>query len=256
MPKAELVKPPEFFESDIPSKKIDLLRKLKNSRVKNLVRYCWEPPDEAEKLLEEYLQLPASSLFRRGLGRLLITLESGLIVGFGEKPSAGSVVVWIEQTEDGQQKIEESFLGDNDDDYPINALDETYSEEFIHNLVGQEITSVSILRRDDLQARTVLAEVGVVLKFKNNSELLISRNLCNNINDFDLILRDEIDPEIIDQLQEFPVEDIKKNKKRKDITIGLRQAIPIIPDVWCHFKEKDLYTTAEIVDAVDRRAHV
>ena len=250
MPKAELVKPPEFFESDIPSEKIDLLRKLKNSRVKNLVRYCWEPPDEAAKLIDERLQVSASSLFRRGLGCLLITLESGLIVGFFEQPSLGSVIVWIEQTEDGQKIVEGSVL-DDDDNYPIDALDETYSEEFIYNLVGQEIVSVSILKRVDPNwGRTSAGEVGVILKFKDNSELLISRNLCKNINDFDLILRDEIDPEILDQLEEIPVEDIKVPKEKDLRGIGIRHLIPIVCDTWSKFEEKDLYTTAEITEAV------
>lgn len=39
MTKTELSKPPEFFKSDIPSVQISLLKKLKNSRVRNLVRY-------------------------------------------------------------------------------------------------------------------------------------------------------------------------------------------------------------------------
>jgi hypothetical protein len=206
MTKTELYKPSEFFKSDIPSVQISLLKKLKNSRVRNLVRYSWDPPNEIAKQIEEDLQLSASSLFRRGLGCLLITLESGLILGFGQKPSESSVRIWVEQTEHGQKSSEESILDDNDF-YPLDASDKIYSEEFIRNLIGEKILSTSIIRDNYLyKIRGVAGEVGVVLKFKNNSELIISINLCNNINDFDLILRDEIDPDILEQLQEISVE--------------------------------------------------
>jgi hypothetical protein len=168
-----------FFKSDIPSVRVDLLKKLKTRKVRNLVRYSYEPPDEMAKQIEEDLNIPASSLFRRGLGCLLITLETGLVLGFSEKPSEGSVTIWVEQTEDGHKSTEESILDDNDL-YPIDALDRIYSEEFIYNLVGEKIISVSILRDNDLyNIRGVSGEVGIILKFQNDSELLISRNLGN-----------------------------------------------------------------------------
>jgi hypothetical protein len=205
MTKTESPKNLELFKSDIPSIQINLLRKLENSRVIKLVRYSWESPDDAAKQIKEDFNAPPSSVFRRTYGCLLITLESGLILGFAERPSEGSVTVWIEQTESGDKNTEDSVL-DDDDAYPIDALDKTYSEEFIYNLVGQEISSVSILKRDDPDwTRQVAGEVGIILKFKNDSELIISRNLCDNIDDFALILRNEIDPEIIEQIQEIAV---------------------------------------------------
>jgi hypothetical protein len=48
------------------------------------------------------------------------------------------------------------------------------------------------------------AKEAITLKFKNDSKLLISRNLYSNINDFALILRNEIHPEILDRLKKNP----------------------------------------------------
>jgi hypothetical protein len=205
MIETEETKSSQFFESNVPSAQISVLKKLKNSRVRNLGRYSWEPLNIVVQMIEEDLNVPASSLFRRGLGCLLITLESGLIVGFADIPSEGSVSVWVEQSENGEKRIQYSVL-DDDELYPIDALDENFSEPLVHSLVGEEILSVSIIRDTYLyETRGVAGEVGIVLKFKNDSELIISRNLCSNINDFDLIIRDEIDPEIVGQLEEIPV---------------------------------------------------
>jgi hypothetical protein len=205
MIETEETKSSHFFESNVPSAQISVLKKLKNSRVSNLVRYSWEPLDEVVQMIEEDLNIPASSLFRRGLGCLLITLESGLIVGFADTPSEGSVAVWVEQSENGEKRIQDSVL-DDEELYPIDALDESFSEPLIHSLVGEEIMSVNIIRDTYLhETRGVAGEVGIILKFKNDSELIVSRNLCSNINDFDLILRDEIDPEIVGRLEEIPV---------------------------------------------------
>jgi hypothetical protein len=205
MTKTKLSKPSIFFKSDIPSEKIDLLSKLKGSKLSKLVRYSWEPLDAAAKQIEEDFHAPASSVFRRTYGCLLITLESGMILGFADRPSEGSVVVWVEQTEEGEKKVEDSVLDDNDA-YPIDALDKTYSEELIYDLVEQEISSVSIIKRNNPNwTREVAGEVGIILRFNHDSELIISRNLCENIDDFALVFRDEIDPEILDQLQEIQI---------------------------------------------------
>jgi hypothetical protein len=180
-----------------------VLRELKGSKLSKLVRYSWEPLDVAAKQIEEDFHSPTSSVFRRTYGCLLITLESGLMLGFADRPSEGSIIVWIERTEDGKKKTEHSVLDDNDA-YPVDALDKTYSEELIYSLVGQEISSVSIMKRNDPNwAREVPGEVGVALKFKNNLELIISRNLCENIDDFALVFRNEIDSDVFDQIQEI-----------------------------------------------------
>jgi hypothetical protein len=195
----------KLFKSDIPSARISLLKKLQNSRVSKLARYSLDPPDVVAKEIEEEFHAPASSVFRLTSGCLLITLESGLIVGFSERPSEGSVTVWVEQNENGEKRIEDSILDDSDR-YPIDALDKTYSEELIYELVDEEISSISILRDNDLYGiRGVAGEVGVVLNFKNDLEFVIARNLSDNIDDFALTFRNKIDSKVLEQLQEIPI---------------------------------------------------
>lgn len=193
----------EFFEADIPSARANLLKSLKSSKVSKLVRYSWKPLNEVAKQIEERFKAPPSSVFRRTWGPLLVFMESGLILGFGEQPSEASITVWVERNEDGQQSPEDSLL-DDPEAYCIDVSDQVYSEGLIHNLIGQEISHVSIVERDNPRwAREVAGEVGVVLGFENGVELIISLNLCENIDDYAIILRDEIDPEILDQLQEI-----------------------------------------------------
>jgi hypothetical protein len=195
----------DVLKSDILSSQLNLLKELKNSKVKNLVRYSWNPPEEVKKELEDRFHISASSVFRRTAGSLLITLESGIILGFAYNPSQASVTAWIEQTEDGVKRIKNSTI-DDDDLYPIDASDAIYSEKIIKGMVGSTVKSVSILKREDPDwSREVPGEVGLVFNFEDGSEFIASLNLSENIDDFAIIFRDEIDPEILDQLQEIPV---------------------------------------------------
>jgi hypothetical protein len=205
MKSIDILEQPELFKGKIPSARTDILKGLERDKVTCLVRYSWDSPSEIEKILKEDFDAPSSSVFRRSYGPLLVTLESGLILGFGEEPSEASVVVWVEKSRNGQKRPEGSLL-DDDEVYRIDALDSTYSEQFVYDLVGKEISHVSIIKRDNPRwAREVAGEVGVVLGFNNSPELIISWDLYANIDSFALALRNEIDPEIIDQLQEIPL---------------------------------------------------
>jgi hypothetical protein len=92
----------ELFEGSIPSLRTNLLKGLKHHKVSSLVRYSWDPPNGIVEILKEDFDALLSSVFRRSYGPILITLESGLILGFGEEPSEDSVIVWVERSEDGQ----------------------------------------------------------------------------------------------------------------------------------------------------------
>lgn len=195
----------ELCEGEILSNRMELVKKLKDSTISKLTRYSWDPPHQvAEDILDSF-NAPASLVFRRATGSLLITLDNGFVMGFSYAPSEGSLTAWVEKTKDFE--IDQSLSTINDDElYPIDALDETYSEPSVSILVGQKISSVSILKRDNPRStRSGPVDAGLVLEFKNRLELIVALNLSESTDDFAIIFRDEIDPEILDQLQEVPV---------------------------------------------------
>jgi hypothetical protein len=194
-----------LFEGNILSERKNLLAELKNNKVLSLVRYSWDPPEEVELDIRDRFNSPASLVFRRTAGSLLITLNSGLILGFGYSPSQASVTVWVEQIKDIQ--IPKSLSTVHDDElFPINALDAKYCEDLICNLIQQEIVSAKILKRNNPRwSREVPGEVGLVLEFENKIEIILALNLCESLDDFSIIFRDEVSPEVLDQLQEISV---------------------------------------------------
>ncbi|RCJ39563.1 hypothetical protein A6770_38865 [Nostoc minutum NIES-26] len=66
----------EYFQGDIPSKRLNVLERIKNRKIHQLIRYSTRPLDEAARVYE----LPHHLLFRYGSSSLLITLDSGLTV--------------------------------------------------------------------------------------------------------------------------------------------------------------------------------
>jgi hypothetical protein len=188
----------------IPSNNLALLREILNSRVLKMTRYSWYQSQEAAKEIAEEIAEgigniyddPESSVFRRTTGALAISLESGLDIGFSSIDSVASITVWIDKHDD-----------DNDDElFPIDACDPTYSEDSIRQLVGKKVVEISILKRNPINSLYVglPCEAGLVLRFENDSELIMSHNLSDN-NDFSVILRNEIPSEVLEQLQEVPL---------------------------------------------------
>ncbi len=196
-----------FFDEDTLSERIELIKKLINHRVTDLKRYSLERPDYVAKEIEERFYLSSleamSSVFRRTSGPILLTLDSGMIFGFGSIESEGSVSVWVERDENGTCSEEASILND-DKLYPIDASDTVYSEKIVQELLWKKISSAKILRNEDLYSiMGVDATVGLSLVFENGQEIIISHNISSNIDDFAIIFRHEIKTEIVERLQEF-----------------------------------------------------
>jgi hypothetical protein len=195
-----------LFSESVLSERLELIKDIRGSVISGLVRYSLEKPKEIAREIEEQFNLSSSiskaSVFRRTYGPLLLTLDSGTIIGFGSIESQGSVSVWIEKTSAGQFDSESSIM--NDDEYfPIDASDLTYSEKIIQELIGQRVDSVKIIRNEELYSQMgVAAEVGLSLTFENNCEIIISHNISENIDSFAIITRNEIRPEVREKLQE------------------------------------------------------
>lgn len=188
------------FEEGIPSDQVELISKLKNNRIRNLVRYSWLPPKEA---VEEWDILP-SLIFRRTSGPLLVMLESGLVIGFASLPEKASVTLWLEEGENGVRGVRESISTDSEL-FPVNADDSVYSEKLISQLIGDQVVSVKLLKlkTKDILLEQVPREVGLELVFSQGVELVMSHGLHDNSDDFAIIFKDEILQEISVNLQEI-----------------------------------------------------
>lgn len=181
----------------IPSNRRELIGGVLKSKVSKMIRYSWCSAQEAAEEIEEMYDAKPKSTFRRTIGALVITLESGLTLGFSSQDSIASITVWEANHSD--------FEDDEDDDFfPIDACDEIYSEREICQLIGKQVIEVSLLKREPQSALYVglPCEAGLVLKFEDSSELIMSHDLSDNMDNFSIVSRDEIPSEILRAIQE------------------------------------------------------
>jgi hypothetical protein len=202
-----MIEPPWEYEGEecVPSNSKELLAKLLGAVVTELVRYSWWPAAESAK----ECNIPNESVFSLTAGPLLITLQSGLVLSVGSMPHLISVILTVERDESGRFLNDEP-AEDDDELHPINAADPVYSSEEFRRLVGKRVTSIHVLRREPKDARWTSRprEVGVVLGFDSGGELILSHGLHDGSDDFSVITRNQIDPDLVGKLCEIPLADL------------------------------------------------
>lgn len=189
----------ENFEADIPSRRIALLKDLVNQEIIGLTRYSWSRPDE---IMAEY-GLEASDVFSKTAGALLMTVRSGLTVGFGYIPESASVSVWTERTADGRESSDSAE--DDEELFPVDAADPVYSRGSVSRLVGQRIASVRAFRakcgENDMVG--IPREAGLLFETEDGLELFISRSLIRSPDDFCVVSGDEVPTDVWAKLTEL-----------------------------------------------------
>jgi len=188
-----------IFEENIPTKQKEIILKLLNQKISKIIRYSWDTP---AYMVDEW-DIPEPYVFNLTDGPLLITLETGLVIGFASQPSLASVTVWIEETENGKSEKDEK-TADDDELYPIDVRDSVYSPKEFHSIIGQEIVDIKLLKRipENALFEGLPGEVGLLIKFKNNTEMVLSHGLHDNSDGFSVLLKSQILPEILLQLTE------------------------------------------------------
>ncbi|MEH1827808.1 MAG: hypothetical protein V7L22_21160 [Nostoc sp.] len=186
-----------LYIEDIPSNRSDVLDSLKGLKILNLTRYCWEPPDRE---VSEY-GIEAKDVFSLAPGPLIMSFDSGLVIGYGNQPSKNSVTIWIEKNEAGET-IEE--LTEEDKElYPVDARDAVYSNNFWARFVGQRISNITILKRSYSSAlyADIANEIGLLFEVEDGSRFIASHGLHDDSDDFSVIQESQIDNEIRNQIQ-------------------------------------------------------
>ncbi|MEH2063478.1 MAG: hypothetical protein V7K50_14655 [Nostoc sp.] len=186
-----------LYTSDIPSNRSEVLDSLKGLKILNLTRYSWEPPDRA--VLEYGIE--AKEVFSLTAGCLIMSFDSGLVIGYSSQPSKNSVTVWVEKNEAG--KTSEELAEEDKELYPVDARDAVYSNNFWARFVGQRISNITILKRSYSSALyTYIAnEIGLLFEVEDGSRFIASHGLHDDSDDFSVIQESQIDNEIRNQIQ-------------------------------------------------------
>lgn len=182
-----------MHEEDIPSRRLDLLRSLRGASIARLTRYCWAP--KGMLVLEN--SLPPDQVFSRAAGPLLITLESGLVIGAGSQPALISVTLWIGN----------DLIRSDTELQAVEADDARCSEPEFAQMLGQRVTAVAILTREPENAKweNCPREVGVLITLAGAPELILSHGLHDDSDDFSVLMRKDVRPSLWPRLHEVRV---------------------------------------------------
>ncbi len=216
-----------LYEEDIPSAHLDIFAKLRGGKLTKMVRYSWLLPQEA--VIDLHLDPPL--VFRRTVGPLVMSFvpvskqpmrrarrqrllharngrhvvnrryrvsldepsASGLAVGFASLEEKASVTLWVE-LDDQQRRDRTNTTIDDPDLHPIDATDLLYSEPWLSKLIGQRVEAIFLLKRDPIGAKDgdLPREVGLLFRFANGQELILSHQLHEGSESFAIVRGKEI----------------------------------------------------------------
>lgn len=167
---------------------------LRGERVIQLTRCSWSPKEAVARDEDMAPEL----VFSRTAGPLLITLESGLVIGVASQPALISVTLWREQP---------PYTSADPELHPIEANDPVFSDAGFGQMLGKRITAVAVVTRDPENAKWEdrPREVAVVLTFDGAPELFLSHGLHDNSDDFSVLMRKDVKASLWPRLHERPI---------------------------------------------------
>ncbi|WP_236207912.1 hypothetical protein [Pseudomonas tohonis] len=182
--------------SDVPSKKLDVLKRLKKGVILKAVRFGWWPAEEFVSLFK----IDGDELFSFTEGALLVYLVSGDVIGFASDESLNSIVVWLEL--EGGADTAESVVEKEEDLFPVCHNDERYSKGIWRGVSGRVIERIFLIRRKppSVQYDDLPNEVGLMLILDDREKLLLCHNLCDKSNVFSVCGYGDLSGDIIGEL--------------------------------------------------------
>lgn len=188
--------------SRVPSSSDELLRRFAGKRLLRLLRYSWWP---AEDVAAECGVHP-SAAFSLTAGPLAMTFEGGGILGVASDPSQNSVVVWLDR-DDGGTALRVPPMDDDPEVFPIEASDHEFSQPVWTGLVGRALIGASVLHMRTASALKIDLpnEVGLRLQFDGGQELIAAHGLHDRSDDFAVLSRGQVLPDLREELEERPL---------------------------------------------------
>lgn len=213
----------ENFQEDIISNRINILSRIKDRKIVKLVRFRVKPPAIGFNRCEH----SPSAEFSRGDGPILMTLDSGLVVGIAYITEKMSLSLWIERTEAGEPrkgarpsvKNPTQFLpiAENPKLFPIDSHDPIFSDSKINLVVGKKVVKITLVKKEitDIKqsnyspkALYLPKEIGLILELETEFELIFSRGLDGQAGGLSIINKEEISPRPYEAFHYIPLENL------------------------------------------------
>ncbi|MEG4323799.1 hypothetical protein QUB37_13145 [Microcoleus sp. AT3-A2] len=212
----------ENFQEDILSKRLNILSRIKDRKIVKLVRFQSVPPAVGFNRHEH----SPSAEFSHGNGPILMTLDSGLVVGIAYIIEKISLSLWIERTEAGEPrkgarptvKNPTQFLpiAENPKLFPIDSRDPIFSDSKIDLLLGKQINKITLVKKEitDIKQSKYLSykalylpkEIGLILELETEFELIFSGGLDGETGGVNIIEKEEISPRPYEAFHYIPLD--------------------------------------------------
>ncbi|MDN4145351.1 hypothetical protein QYE80_10200 [Pseudomonas tohonis] len=184
-------------DSDVPSEKLDVLRRLKGKEILKAVRFGWWSAEEFIKLFK----IKDCELFSFTEGTLLIYLGSGEVAGFTSADSLNSLIVWMER--EGEEKGEaELEIERNEEFFPVFHDDERFSQGVWREISGKKIERVFLIKRKPIHVlyEDLPNEVGLMFVMDSREQVFLCHGLCSKPNDFSVCGYEDLRVDVIGEL--------------------------------------------------------
>ncbi len=178
-----------LFEEDIATKKIKLLKCLLGKKISNIIRCSWDLFTDYDP--EGLYSIKKNDFFRFTSGAVII--ECGLLeIGFSSLDNLSSITVWLEKDQSG--KINKDYFRNDPENHLIGANDNNYTTFREKRLIGQEIVSIKILKREPLNSKHegLPNAVGIQFEFDSGESMIFAHNLVEAPDNFCITYKDEI----------------------------------------------------------------
>ena len=195
----------DLFDEQVVSRRAELLGRMVGRRLVRLVRLSWWPAEEAlERLREVDARRGPETLFSLTAGPLGVELDSGLILGFGSRPSEASVTVWVERDEAGRERPASRSILRDAELHVVDGFDPGVAEPEVVRCAGRRVERVTLLRRraGDVRLARLPRDAALVITFDDGGPLMPSHGLHDGSDDFSVLVPRLVAPALLPELEE------------------------------------------------------
>jgi len=201
----------ENFKGDILSQRLNILSRIKDRKIVKLVRFEIVPP----AIGFNRCKYSPSKEFSHGNGPILMTLDSGLVVGIAYIIEKISLSLWIDRTEAGEPRKGARPIAEDPELFPIDSRDPIFSNSQTHLILGKKINKITLVKKEitDIKqssyaykALYLPKEIGLILELETEFELIFSRGLDGHTGGVDIIEKKEIYPPPYEAFHYIPLD--------------------------------------------------
>jgi len=186
----------KYYADSIPSEKFYLLDKLIGKKVTKMTRYSWWEKEQSAK----ECGISNENVFSLTVGPLGIEFDRNITIGVSSDIKRSSVILWVEKFENYKA---DDLMEEDSELFAVQANDKVFSNAFFASILESTLVKYKIIKVETTNPLNWdhPREVGLVLSFSNNHQMILSHQLTKEVSDdFTILEWENIDKDIYESL--------------------------------------------------------